>query len=112
MVLSPGDRATTQGENEDSNTSLRQPTYSSAARGLAAAAANCSARLYGQMQQILTEDLPYFWLIDSQGYRALSWLIIHPRLLLTPHPRCGAARHAARIPPGRWAFLPLGLRAE
>ncbi len=22
------------------------------------------------MQQILTEDLPYFWLIDSQGYRA------------------------------------------
>jgi peptide/nickel transport system substrate-binding protein len=28
------------------------------------------ARLYAQMQQILTEDLPYFWLIDSQGYRA------------------------------------------
>ena len=39
----------------------------------AAAAApdrNARATLYAQMQQILTEDLPYFWLIDSQGYRA------------------------------------------
>ncbi len=39
----------------------------------AAAAApdrNARAALYVQMQQILTEDLPYFWLIDSQGYRA------------------------------------------
>lgn len=38
----------------------------------AAATADRDARagLYAQMQQILTEDLPYFWLIDSQGYRA------------------------------------------
>ncbi len=28
------------------------------------------AGLYAQMQQILTEDLPYFWLIDSRGFRA------------------------------------------
>ena len=28
------------------------------------------AKLYGQMQQLLTDDVPYFWLIDSQGYRA------------------------------------------
>ena len=28
------------------------------------------ARLYGQMQQILTDEVPYFWLIDSRGYRA------------------------------------------
>lgn len=28
------------------------------------------AKTYAQMQQILTEDVPYFWLVDSQGYRA------------------------------------------
>ncbi len=28
------------------------------------------AELYAEMQKIITEDLPYFWIIDSQGYRA------------------------------------------
>jgi len=28
------------------------------------------AKTYGQIQQILTDDLPYFWVVDSQGYRA------------------------------------------
>lgn len=28
------------------------------------------AALYAQMQKIITDDLPYFWLIDSEGYRA------------------------------------------
>jgi len=28
------------------------------------------AELYAQMQKIITDDLPYFWLVDSQGYRA------------------------------------------
>ena len=28
------------------------------------------AKSYAEIQQILTEEVPYFWLIDSQGYRA------------------------------------------
>lgn len=28
------------------------------------------AKTYAQLQQILTDDLPYFWIVDSQGYRA------------------------------------------
>ncbi len=28
------------------------------------------AELYAQMQKIITDDLPYFWLVDSQGFRA------------------------------------------
>ena len=28
------------------------------------------AELYAEMQKIITDDLPYFWLVDSQGYRA------------------------------------------
>jgi len=28
------------------------------------------AKTYGQIQQILTDDMPYFWVVDSQGYRA------------------------------------------
>jgi peptide/nickel transport system substrate-binding protein len=28
------------------------------------------AKAYAQIQQILTDDMPYFWIVDSQGYRA------------------------------------------
>jgi len=28
------------------------------------------AKTYAQIQQILTDDVPYFWIVDSQGYRA------------------------------------------
>lgn len=28
------------------------------------------ARVYAEIQRILTEDLPYFWILDSAGYRA------------------------------------------
>jgi peptide/nickel transport system substrate-binding protein len=28
------------------------------------------AAIYTQLQKILTDDLPYFWMIDTQGYRA------------------------------------------
>ncbi len=28
------------------------------------------AKTYGQIQQILTDEVPYFWIVDSQGYRA------------------------------------------
>jgi peptide/nickel transport system substrate-binding protein len=28
------------------------------------------ATLYAQLQQVITADLPYFWIIDWQGYRA------------------------------------------
>ncbi len=28
------------------------------------------AKTYAQMQQIVTDDIPYFWIVDSQGYRA------------------------------------------
>jgi len=28
------------------------------------------AKTYGQIQQTLTDDVPYFWIVDSQGYRA------------------------------------------
>lgn len=28
------------------------------------------AKTYAQLQQVLTEDVPYFWLVDSQGFRA------------------------------------------
>lgn len=28
------------------------------------------AKTYAQLQQILTDDVPYFWIVDSQGYRA------------------------------------------
>jgi peptide/nickel transport system substrate-binding protein len=30
------------------------------------------AKIYAQMQQIIADDLPYFWLVDSEGYRAHS----------------------------------------
>ncbi len=28
------------------------------------------AAIYAQLQKIITDDLPYFWLVDSQGFRA------------------------------------------
>ncbi len=28
------------------------------------------AKTYAQIQQILTDDVPYFWIVDTQGYRA------------------------------------------
>ncbi len=38
----------------------------------AATSADRTARatLYGELQRILTEEVPYFWLVDSQGFRA------------------------------------------